>query len=56
MNRERLVKSSKYLSYHLRHHPEKLGLKLAPGGWVEVETLLKACSLAQFPINCSELD
>ncbi len=30
----RLVKISKYLSLHLRHHPEKLGLTLGVGGWV----------------------
>lgn len=42
-NEERLVKISKYLSRHLRHQPERLGLTLAPGGWVEVSDLLAAC-------------
>ncbi len=42
MNDERLVKISKALSMHLRHRPEKIGLTLAPGGWVEVADLLEA--------------
>ena len=37
MERPRLVKISKYLSKHRRHEPERLGLTLAPGGWVSVE-------------------
>ncbi|MDL5056237.1 RNA 2'-phosphotransferase [Geitlerinema calcuttense] len=51
-----LVKISKYLSKHLRHTPERLGLTLAPGGWVEVETLLSACASHQFPISRAELE
>ena len=39
---QRIVKISKYLSYHLRHRPDLLGLELRSGGWVEVEKLLKA--------------
>src|SRR5258708_7466851 len=31
---------SKYLSLHLRHQPEALGLELGPGGWVAVALLL----------------
>ncbi|MBK8541002.1 MAG: RNA 2'-phosphotransferase [Ardenticatenia bacterium] len=30
----RLVKTSRFLSRHLRHRPERLGLEVAPGGWV----------------------
>lgn len=37
-----LLKISKFLSYHLRHCPDLLGLNLAPGGWVEVNKLLVA--------------
>jgi putative RNA 2'-phosphotransferase len=44
MDPKRLVKISKYLSKHLRHEPERLGLTLAPGGWVRVEDLLAACA------------
>ncbi len=52
----RLVKISKYLSYHLRHCPDKIGIELAPGGWVAVEELLVACKNHQFPINRTELN
>ncbi|BAU65389.1 phosphotransferase KptA/Tpt1 [Stanieria sp. NIES-3757] len=55
MKQSRLVKISKYLSYHLRHHPEQLGLILAPGGWVEVEKLLSAAKKNNFLISFNEL-
>lgn len=35
---------SKYLSRHLRHAPARLGLTLAPGGWVDVDHLVAACA------------
>ena len=28
------AKMSKFLSYHLRHHPEKIGIELDEGGWL----------------------
>ncbi|MBE9042541.1 RNA 2'-phosphotransferase [Oscillatoriales cyanobacterium LEGE 11467] len=55
MNPDRRVKISKYLSYHLRHHPDRIGLTLRSGGWVEVETLLIAAKKHQFPIRDWEL-
>ena len=55
MTPERLVKISKYLSKHLRHKPERLGLALEPGGWVAVKDLLAACRQHQFPISFPEL-
>ena len=56
MNNYRLVKISKYLSKHLRHQPERLGLKLAPGGWVAVDELLSACAKNSFPISRKDLN
>src|SRR5579862_2526077 len=56
MNEERLVKISKYLAKHLRHQPERLGLTLAPGGWVPVDALLAACARHNFPLTRAELD
>lgn len=55
MNHSRLVKVSKYLSYHLRHHPEKLGLILDVGGWVSVDDLLTSAKKSGFSISLSEL-
>jgi putative RNA 2'-phosphotransferase len=52
---QRCVKISKYLSKHLRHQPERLGLELAPGGWVAVEELLAATAKNGFDISLSEL-
>ncbi len=56
MNETRRTKVSKYLSKHLRHQPERLGLQLEPGGWVAVEQLLAACAERRFPITRAELD
>lgn len=56
MNNSRLVKISKYLSMVLRHKPERIGIKLAPGGWVSVEDLLIGCAKNRFFINRAELD
>jgi putative RNA 2'-phosphotransferase len=56
MEQSRLVKISKYLSKHLRHAPERLGLTLAPGGWVKVDELLSACAAHQFPVTHAELE
>lgn len=52
----RLVTISKYLSKHLRHQPDKIGINLAAGGWVNVDELLDACANNQFPITRQELD
>lgn len=56
MNPSRGIKISRYLSKHLRHQPERIGLKLQPGGWVNVEELLNACKLHRFPIHRAELE
>lgn len=56
MDNSRLVKISKYLSKHLRHQPERIGITLSPGGWVAVNELLTACKKHQFPISRDELD
>ena len=56
MNKTHQIKISKYLSKHLRHTPERLGLTLAPGGWVSIDELLAACTANQFPITPAELE
>ncbi len=55
MNEARLVKISNFLSKHLRHDPEGLGLTLAPGGWVPVDALLAACAKRHRTISPAEL-
>lgn len=55
MDDQRLVRISKYLSKHLRHRPERLGLQLDEGGWVEVQALLDACRRASFELSHAEL-
>jgi putative RNA 2'-phosphotransferase len=56
MDDNRIVSISKYLSKHLRHRPERLGLTLAEGGWVEVDVLLAQCRKSHFMITRAELD
>ncbi|MFI1729220.1 RNA 2'-phosphotransferase [Streptomyces acidicola] len=56
MDDRRTVKVSKYLSKHLRHQPERIGLTLGDGGWVEVDTLIAAAAVHGFRITRAELD
>lgn len=52
----RTVKVSKYLSKHLRHQPDRIGLTLDEGGWVEIDTLLAAVAAHGFRVTREELD
>jgi putative RNA 2'-phosphotransferase len=56
MDPKRVVRVSKYLSLHLRHEPERLGLVLQEGGWVDVDLLLNALHANHFPISREELE
>ncbi|MGW2837090.1 RNA 2'-phosphotransferase [Streptomyces sp. NPDC001493] len=56
MDDRRTVKVSKYLSKHLRHQPERIGLTLDPNGWVDVAELLEAAARHHFPITRTELE
>lgn len=56
MDERRLVKVSKYLSRHLRHDPDRLGIELDENGWVEVDVLLKALERQNFPVSRTELE
>jgi putative RNA 2'-phosphotransferase len=53
---QRTVKVSKYLSKHLRHQPERIGLVLDEAGWVEIDTLITAAKAHGFPFSRTELD
>ncbi|MET9506689.1 RNA 2'-phosphotransferase [Streptomyces sp. NPDC006622] len=56
MDERRTVKVSKYLSKHLRHQPERIGLSLDEAGWVEIETLIAAAEADGFRFTREELD
>jgi putative RNA 2'-phosphotransferase len=56
LDEARLIRTSKFLSKHLRHQPARLGLTFEPGGWVEVEALLAACTEYSFALTHDELD
>lgn len=52
----RTVKVSKYLSRHLRHQPEKIGLTLDESGWVEIDALVAAAAAHGFRFTRAELE
>jgi len=56
VERSRHIQLSQFLSKHLRHQPERLGLTLAPGGWVEVDALLTAMAAHGFTVTRAELE
>ncbi|WP_330320373.1 RNA 2'-phosphotransferase [Streptomyces clavifer] len=56
MDAQRTVMVSKYLSKHLRHQPDRIGISLDAHGWVSIEELLRACARHGFAISRSELD
>lgn len=56
MNDKQRTTMSKFLSKHLRHEPEALGLTLEAGGWVPVDVLLEATRRHGFPISRTDLD
>ncbi|HEX2145411.1 MAG TPA: RNA 2'-phosphotransferase [Glycomyces sp.] len=56
VNERRLVRVSKFLSRHLRHDPDEIGIELDEHGWVQVDALLKAADEHGFPITREELD
>ncbi|MCP3818062.1 RNA 2'-phosphotransferase [Streptomyces sp. A3M-1-3] len=56
MDERRTVKVSKYLSKHLRHQPQRIGLTLDPSGWVEIDVLIRAAAAHGFPFTRAELD
>ncbi|MFE2041754.1 RNA 2'-phosphotransferase [Streptomyces sp. NPDC059477] len=56
MDERRTVKVSKYLSKHLRHQPDRIGLVLDEGGWVEIDALMAAATAHGFRFTREELD
>jgi putative RNA 2'-phosphotransferase len=50
-----LVKHSKFMSLILRHKPEKVGLTLGDGGWVNTFDLIKAMNDHNYPITLDTL-
>lgn len=52
MTEDRFKKISKSLSYWLRHHPEDIGIIIAPNGWTDIKDLIeKAKSKIFFDFN-----
>src|ERR1700712_429484 len=56
MEEAQLVRISKFLSKHLRHEPEALGLELEDGGWVSVDDLLVGCGRKGMRLTRAQLE
>lgn len=56
MNEKRAVRLSKYLSRHLRHDPQRIGITLDPQGWVSIEELRSAAAAHGFRFSRAELE
>lgn len=41
MNKEKITKISKHMSYVLRHHPDSIGITLDNNGWVDINELIE---------------
>lgn len=48
---DRRTRTSKFLSYILRHHPKEIGLTLDAGGWADVETLVASARRHGRPLD-----
>lgn len=51
-----VVKTSKRMSYVLRHRPDSIGITLTPDGWVGVDDLLRALARHGTRITRDELE
>jgi putative RNA 2'-phosphotransferase len=56
MDGKRAVTVSKFVSKHLRHAPERIGLELDEAGWVEIDLLLDAAAAHGVAITRDELE
>ncbi len=56
MTSENIVRKSKWLSRHLRHSPERIGLTLEEGGWVSVQDLLDAAWRNNMALSRAQLE
>lgn len=56
MSPETLKQKSKWLSKHLRHSPERIGLQLEEGGWVAVADLLEAARRHNLSLSRAQLE
>lgn len=55
MTEKEKIRTSKFLSLVLRHEPEKVGLKLGEGGWIQTKVLLEALNSKGRRIGLADL-
>lgn len=56
MKQQNEEKLGRFLSFVLRHHPEKIGITLDEYGWAEVQTLIKQMNLHGKTIDIQTLE
>ena len=55
MDKDTQRKTSKRLSYVLRHNPDSIGIELDSAGWVEIDVLLDQLAKHKFDMSISDL-
>lgn len=55
-NSKRTKHISKFLSYVLRHNPDKLGITIDGNGWTSVEMLLQKINTGEYSLSMEELE
>ena len=55
MEKEIIVKYSKRLSKILRHHPERIGVKLDKNGWISVDELIEKFGMPPLSMEILEI-
>jgi putative RNA 2'-phosphotransferase len=50
------TRTSKFLSFVLRHEPGAIGLELDCNGWAEIEALVERCRVAGKPLSREDLE
>lgn len=53
---KRIKNISKFLSYVLRHNPDKLGIKLDEHGWTSVKILLEKINVGEYSLSMETLE
>ncbi len=51
LDKNQVVRISKFLSMVLRHRPERIGIELDAQGWTDVDTLIECCNRHGMPLD-----
>ncbi|GAB3169685.1 hypothetical protein GCM10027291_20430 [Telluribacter humicola] len=55
LSNEDPIRISKFLSLELRHHPEKIGIRLDENGWTDMQELISKAGAAGIKLSLEVL-